>query len=340
MLDIHVRFLVTILKCWNFSKDQNESASIADRACYAGNRNGASRVNSLLRIQDGYYFVQDLPLRVWNLVLRFLGKKSLFSNDPTTSDSASTYYSSFVDSAIRSERVFNNFRRNFYYRQILEHVSYKLGFAYLSKLSKESLHDLVRFPGVDALSYVGSPRRFYFKSIGFISPTIIRYQYVNQELEKYFGKFSGKKFVEIGVGFGGQYAVLNNKHEIDNYIMFDLPQVIKLTNKVLSSAGVENSKIIEGDIKQPTIQDCDLVISNYAFSELPREVQRSYIEGVLVKSRCGYLIMNSGRTDFSGRSSGKYTLEELRKVLPVFEVLEEDPLTGPDNYVIVWGHKG
>jgi hypothetical protein len=48
--------------------------------------------------------------------------------------------------------------------------------------------------------------------------------------------------------------------------------------------------------------------------------------------------MNSRKTDISGRSSGKYTLEEIKGVLPTFEVLEEVPLTGPDNYVIIWGH--
>jgi putative sugar O-methyltransferase len=295
-------------------------------------------LNFLLRIQDGYYSAQDLPLRAWNLILRLIGKKSLFSSDSTTSDSDSTYYSRFVDSAISSERVFKDFRRNFHYRQILEHVNYRLGFKYMSKLSNQGIQDLMRFPDVVSLSSVGSPRRFYFKGLGLISPTVIRYQHVSQELQKHFGKSVGRNVVEIGVGFGGQYAVLINVCDINKYTMFDLPQVIKLTFKVLKSASIDSSKIEVGDIQEPSIQGCDLVVSNYAFSELPRGIQRKYIEGVMVNSRRGYLIMNSGMTDVSGRSTGKYTLEELRKVLPAFEVLEEDPLTGPDNYVIIWGH--
>ena len=141
----------------------------------------------LLRIQDGYYSAQDLHLRAWNLMLRLIGKKSLFSSDSTTSDSDSTYYSRFVESAIGSEVVFKDFRRNFHYRQILEHVNYSLGFEYLSKLSNQNIQDLKRFPDVVALSSVGSPRRFYFKGLGLISPTVIRYQYVGQELKKHFG---------------------------------------------------------------------------------------------------------------------------------------------------------
>jgi len=81
-----------------------------------------------------------------------------------------------------------------------------------------------------------------------------------------------------------------------------------------------------------------LVISNYAFSELPLELQKIYIEKVIRKSKRGYLIMNSGMNNFSGRSDGKLHLAELRTLLPVFEILDEIPNTGPDNYVIVWGH--
>jgi hypothetical protein len=79
-------------------------------------------------------------------------------------------------------------------------------------------------------------------------------------------------------------------------------------------------------------------MSNYAFSELPSDLQKIYIEKVLGKSERGYLIMNSGMTNHSGRSDGKLTLEELRKFLPEFQIFEEIPNTGPDNYVIVWGH--
>ncbi len=294
-------------------------------------------MKSLLQLQDAYFFARDLHMRVWNSFFRAFGARRVFSSSPKISDSDSTRYSYFVNSAVSSERVFRKFRRNFYYRQILEHVNYKLGFSYLSRLSKESIEDLRNFEDVASLSFVGSPRRFYFKSLGLISPTMIRYQYVSQELQRYFGESIGKNVVEIGVGFGGQYAILNNAYEIEKYTMFDLPQVMELTHKVLKTAGVEVSKIFAGNIENPLIQECDLVISNYAFSELPRDVQRKYIEGILAKSQRGYLIMNSGRTDFSGRSSGKFTLEELREVLPFFEVFEEDPLTGPDNYLIVWG---
>jgi hypothetical protein len=295
-------------------------------------------MKTLLHIQDWFYSVADLPLRVWNFLLRILGKKGVFSNNQSTSDSDATDYSDFVVLAATSDKVFGKFRRNFYYRQILEHVDYKLGLIYLQKLSDGNVSNLIRHPKISALNVIGGPRRFYFNRVGFISPTLIRYQFVNQELHRFFGNLSHFNITEIGVGFGGQYAFINQNSRVDSYTMYDLPQVMQLTRKLLSKAGVDNSKIIEGNITDPLTESCDLAISNYAFSELPRAIQKQYIDGIFKNSHRGYLIMNSGRTDISGRSFGKYTLEELKELLPAFEVFEESPLTGPDNYVIVWGH--
>lgn len=295
-------------------------------------------MNQILSLQNVVYSFQDLPLRLWNLLLRASGLKKVFSDDNVSSDSDSTDYSRIVDRAVTSEESFKKFRKNFYYRQILEHVDYKLGREYLDRLSTQSKAELLKYSEISALSNIGSPRRYFFGELGFISPTIIRYQYVSQELQRHFGESIGTNLVEIGVGFGGQFAVLQKSFNFENYTMFDLPQVLTLTHKVLNSAGVRTSQIVDGRIDSPIVEKCDFVMSNYAFSELPKVIQKGYIEGVLRNARRGYLIMNSGKTDISGRSSGKYSLAELQSVLPPFEVLPEAPLTGPDNYVIIWGH--
>jgi hypothetical protein len=48
------------------------------------------------------------------------------------------------------------------------------------------------------------------------------------------------------------------------------------------------------------------------------------------------MIMNSGRTNETGRSKGKLSINEIREYLPDSKVKEEIPLTGPDNYVLYW----
>jgi hypothetical protein len=49
--------------------------------------------------------------------------------------------------------------------------------------------------------------------------------------------------------------------------------------------------------------------------------------------------MNSGRENSTMRNKGKLNLNELQNLLPSFEIFEEIPKTGPDNYVIIWGYK-
>jgi hypothetical protein len=85
----------------------------------------------------------------------------------------------------------------------------------------------------------------------------------------------------------------------------------------------------------------DLVVSNYAFSELPRNLQESYIQKVLSKSAKGYLSMNeqSNMVKTKEFPSPPYQLEDLRSRLPTFEVIDETPLTGPGNYIIIRGHQ-
>ena len=121
--------------------------------------------------------------------------------------------------------------------------------------------------------------------------------------------------------------------------MYDLPVVLDLAEKTLERAELISSSFTKKSIDPVEPEIYDLVISNYAFSELPEAVQRDYIAKMLGASRCGYITMNSGRSNISGRSTGKMSLLEITELLPPCEILEEDPKTGPDNYIIVWGHQ-
>ena len=101
--------------------------------------------------------------------------------------------------------------------------------------------------------------------------------------------------------------------------MFDLPPVLKLASKYLESH-VLNSAYRLCTLNQSDGSEAyDLVISNYAFSELPSGVQTKYIEKVMLKSRRGYLTMNSG-TKMSLFAKDHLLIEQLRAVLPPFEV--------------------
>ena len=112
-----------------------------------------------------------------------------------------------------------------------------------------------------------------------------------------------------------------------------------MVNKLISR--YLNAVILNGSYRVITINEVlpekyDLVISNYAFSELPSALQKSYIKKVLVNSTRGYLTMNSGLLGV--HSAGKLSLKELRELLPPFEIYEEKPNTYEFNYIIAWGH--
>ena len=117
--------------------------------------------------------------------------------------------------------------------------------------------------------------------------------------------------------------------------LFDLPYVNKLIERYLNSF-LMNGAYKTISINQATSMNYDLVISNYAFSEIPSPLQDTYIKKVLSHSSRGYLTMNSGLG--GSFSKGRMSLDELREKLPNFEVYEEKPLTSDFNYIIVWGH--
>ena len=280
-------------------------------------------------------FVLDLSRRMINKFKRYLHRKPYFSISEELSDSQEGFYLQAVKKFLTDPKEFKKFRRDFNYREILEHVSYKLGKEYL--LSGE-----LKFPNfVETvkkyvyLDDVGSPIKFHYTGVGRCSPTLIRYVYTAFEIRREIDFASVNSVAEIGAGYGGQFAVLQGECKLGSYTIYDLPEVVLLTKKYLELSAIPNILKV-GDFNTGVQPIFDMVISNYAFSELPRSIQEVYLKNVISKASCGYMIMNSGRTNYTGRSTGKMSLDEISTYLPQMRILEEDPLTSPDNYIIVW----
>jgi len=115
-----------------------------------------------------------------------------------------------------------------------------------------------------------------------------------------------------------------------------LPPVLTLCSMYLEAHFLNSAYKLQTINHHSGDERYDLVISNYAFSELPSKLQKIYIEKIISKSRRGYLTMNSGKKD-SAYTKDKLTLEQLEYLLPNFEIQQENPLTHPSNYIIVWG---
>ena len=119
--------------------------------------------------------------------------------------------------------------------------------------------------------------------------------------------------------------------------MVDLHEVTKLIEKYLECYLLNSSYETKTINKISQENSWDLVISNYAFSELPSETQYNYINKILLKSKNGYMTMNSG-VGASAFKKNHLSLKEITNLIPNIKIIAEEPLTFKDNYIIVWGN--
>jgi putative sugar O-methyltransferase len=182
------------------------------------------------------------------------------------------------------------------------------------------------------IDQVGKPRKFRFKPYGTFSPTLLRYLKVYLDLEKFFGSLRNLNIVEIGIGFGGQASLIRLLSKPLSYTLYDIPPVLGLAQKFIEEIEASgNFTFLDG--RNPEPSDPDLVISNYAFSELNRELQDQYLQNVVLKSARGYITWNN----LSEKTLGGYSLAELIRLIPDSQIHPERPNTSECNAIIVWG---
>lgn len=265
-----------------------------------------------------------------NKMKHFIGSK----NNRSESDDGD--YIAAVTTAVNNYEAFTKFKQDPRYTTILEHANAQQGNACLEIIMTESPELMYQMDDFKDNDIEGGTTTVQYEFVGAISPTTLRYIKVASDIKKIFGNFSFEKIAEIGVGYGGQLLINDKIFKFKEYHLFDLPPVLNLAEKYLECHNLNNSYKTttlnqhSGDIYY------DLSISNYAFSELPSKLQMKYIEKIFSKSLRGYLTMNSGLSN-SAFQNDKLSLQELKKCLPKFEVIEERPLTHPGNYIIIWG---
>lgn len=280
--------------------------------------------------------VRDLFFRLRNKIRRLVLSKTTFNETQGKSDSQVTFYEQQLSRLLKSKKRLSDFRRKYDYREILEHVTYTQGKSYLEQIQEYSPQNYIELIEKNkANDLFGNPYEYQYPGVGRVSPTTLRYISTAIDIFETIRLNKESVVAEIGVGYGGQAAILERMYGIRNYSAFDLPSVIQLSNVYLNNVN-SKLKFTSSGFSSDKNTTWDVVISNYAFSELHRDLQLSYIEHVIAKSKSGYMIMNSGRSNITGRSEGKLSLNEIRNYIPNLQVKEEVPLTGPDNYIIYW----
>jgi putative sugar O-methyltransferase len=262
----------------------------------------------------------------------FLILLTTFLNAKSTSFSDSSKYLEVCQKAAYSDEFFKNFKTDADYQLILEHVSRSLGTQYLSII--KSKYPCL-YKNIDKLKindFLGGPILYNYPEIGNISPTTLRYIKVAGDLESHFGSLDNRSIVEIGAGYGGQALILNTLYKISAYHIFDLLQPLLLQKKYLESHQIKNIIFHNGRICN-VVEDYDIVISNYAFSECIRKIQSLYLRNVIQYARFGYMTMNE-------LVKNSYTQDELSQILNNFgfdvAIIPEEPKTSFGNYIIIF----
>jgi putative sugar O-methyltransferase len=230
-------------------------------------------------------------------------------------------YAKVCTDAVNDDNLFNNFKRNSDYCEILEHQLKHLGQIYLDFILNIEPDILNNLPD----DSFGNPVKYDYGEY-LLSPTTLRYIYTYLDIKQHFGNkaLNGSSIVEVGGGYGGQCVVLDKFYEVDIYTIYDLEPPCKLAEKYLKRAGVK--ALINTKSEFVNAEGYDFAISNYAFTELDRDVQEKYISFVFSNCNKGYLTLNTEQG---------LSYKEVKDRIPGSELV---PGIFKNEYLLLWGY--
>ncbi len=245
--------------------------------------------------------------------------------------------SSYKGVCLEASKHLGSFKKDPAYKTILEHLNYDQGLIFADYIIENYPHFCIEIDQFKINDSLGEPEIFNYKVFGDISPSTLRYIKILGDLEYFFGSLNGKKIIEIGGGYGGQAAVLQSRFSVEDYYLVDLPEVLKLQKKYLQTLHLKNHAV---DYKRDSLTEYDLVISNYAFSELNKSVQDEYLSKIISKAKMGYMICNRISQRFDIESYSKIALvDKLESLGFQVSVYNEEPNTFEGNYLLIFQKK-
>lgn len=241
--------------------------------------------------------------------------------------------------AATDSNIFHNFRNLPDYKNILEHVDRDLAIKYYKNIRKKfKLSDKEIFLICNKLSKVGNPELVeVINNQDPISTTSLRYLNVALQIKNEFKQKSFDNVIEIGPGYGGLSIILEEFFNINHYTFIDLPEVNNLIETFIQASEVKftfSTGVLEDSFKYKKF---DLIISNYAFSELNRKLQKKAIKDIINNSKFCYMINNSKSFMYNSKykklkfMSQKELLNEIKNSY----IKEEEPLTAEENYLLL-----
>lgn len=287
------------------------------------------------------FFILTNGLKNFGFFLKFkrglwdfeLSSPQQFSNTSIADSVSEAGYLRLCVSAKQDAETFDKFKANISYRRVLEHLTAYQGLLYLNQ-AKRSPHFRRDFRiASNQIDSFGGGEKYLYRDYGLASPTSLRYLKVTSDMLDLFGSLDRKVVSEIGCGYGGQSIALKVLCNVNDYNYFDLPEVLGLIETCISKVeSPKNFQMIDG--RDVPIVDSDVVISNYAFSELTRKMQDTYLRNVILRAKSGYITWN----DLSFKVLDGYSIDELNDIIPNSQVLPDLPSLDAATRILVWGH--
>jgi len=202
-------------------------------------------------------------------------------------------YAQICKEAVENDDKFKSFKRDSRYTAILEHVPYEQGRNYVESIQQyeidkeliESFKENDKIGGANVIEY-DNP-------FGMISPSTLRYIQNALDISYFYGEGDLNKIVEIGGGYGGLCKTINCLCDFGQYHIYDMEPASRLQEKYLSNFKIDGEVIHHSEPEE--LKDIDLLISNYAYSELGEKLQDLYYNNVIVNSKKVYMILNKGQ---------------------------------------------
>jgi hypothetical protein len=265
------------------------------------------------------------------VVDRVKGRKTYKGYRMSTSLSDNQVYNDVCIEASVNMTAFANFRKNPAYREILEHVSEKDGQLYLDEINNNYPELIKNLAALKKNDEWGNPDLFEYPGIGKISTSTLRYIKVLGDLQTSFSSLADLNICEIGVGYGGQCRIINALYGAATYTLVDIKPALMLAQRYLDNY-ILKSVVSYKTMNELEVKEYDLVISNYAFTELPRSIQDVYLNKIILNSKRGYITYN----EINPEHFQSYKKAELLKMIPNSYSVDEVPLSGENNCVIIW----
>jgi putative sugar O-methyltransferase len=241
-------------------------------------------------------------------------------------------------SAANDEHEFAQFKHHPIYTLFFENVTAEEGRTMIERIQAKA-PDLLTPQLLEkyrTTDQIGKPTVFSYDQLGSFSPATLRYLKIIADLRDQFGSLDGLHIIEIGGGHGSLCKLIHDVATPASYTLINNADTLALAKKTLQAHGLNQVHFIAPEALKKG--HYDLVISDYGFTESSKTLQQRYFSHILNQAERGYLTCNFFAKHYRVRPlSREKLLHKLSKQKPSLTLAEEEPATGPENFVALWG---